>query len=493
VGVLVACSSVLLLMRAALRVTSTSDVVYPEGSVVYSVLALVDGRDAFYRDFTRPPYEVTQYTPLYYLLTAGLTRAFGGGVQTAYVCGRLLTLLATVMCLGLAVRLGRRSGVSAAWAAGGVLLTTTLPALSPWAYACRPDLLGLAFSLAGLTCFLARPTPRGRVLACGLFFLALFTKQTFIAAPLAVIASLLRRRAYRSAGQIIAILTLLTGSAFVLMDGMTAGRFFQNIVTANLTPMQWEWMRRFVLQYFVYDGALVLLFALMGVSVWRRRPGPESRTLAQEVLVAYLLTAVAVAIGTSGKLGAGANYFIEPVVAAAMVAGRGLRYWAAAARRFPAISWVLVLILLSPPEGPGRYGRDDVVARTYPEVVSERLRTIPGDVLIENPGLALRVGRRILLLTDFNAAYLSAAGTLSCHLLVRALERGDMAAVLAMHPDVSATYGGQPYWPAEVAQAITRHYRLAERVGTQWLFLPKATMPEPASPEPAGGELPAAP
>ena len=455
-------------------VPCSRDTTIPEGSVVYSIQACAEG-GALYRDYGQPPYATTPYTPLYYLLVALPVRLCGtsDSVQTAYWSGRILTVLCCVLSLVLVARLARLQGPPRSWALAAALLAVTSRCLVPFGVSCRPDFLALVLTLLGLCVFLRRPTVIGTLLASACFVAAFFAKQSFVAGSLAVLLGCLLHRSWKLAGMLLFCQLAGIVGLSVTANVWTNGLYYANIVEANVAPLRWSQPVTFLTAYYLGNGGLILLFAVAALT----RP-PRRWRVRRLVPVLYAGTSLSLAVAASTKSGASINYFIEPIFAAAILAGGGLARLAALLRRRP--SWrpgfILLTVVLSLGVLAG-FGypspETDALFVPSPPIV-RRLARVRGDILFGDAGLALRSERPVLLLDKFNCSYLSDAGRLDLAELVGRLQRREIAAVLLEHPSPFEMGGEQAWWPREVALAIAEHYRFEEQIEDQYLFVPVA-------------------
>src|SRR5207247_9824253 len=120
------------------------------------------------------------YTPLYYVIVGTLQRLVG---DSGYTIGRVVSLVAT--CAGASALAWSLQCLTSRWSVGllaaGFFLTQNLTALL-WAPLHRVDPLALSLTLIGLAL-----ATSGRISLAGIaFLLAVFTKQTFVVAPVAV-------------------------------------------------------------------------------------------------------------------------------------------------------------------------------------------------------------------------------------------------------------------------------------------------------------------
>jgi hypothetical protein len=210
-------------------------------------------------------------------------------------------------------------------------------------------------------------------------------------------------------------------------------------------------------------------------------------------LALYAGIALGLALAASTKPGAAGNYFIEPTFAAAVFAGRGLAYFAGLVRTRR--SWrplvaVLSLVLVYPPLDTFR--NSPLIKRVWSSSpnpahldvpaahVFRRLEEVRGDVLFGDAGLAVRSGRPVLLLDQFNCSYLADAGCLDLSELVGRLRRREIAAVLLEHPEPFHRTGSGYLWcPREIAQAVSSRYRFEGMIYGQYLYVPSGTGSDP--------------
>ncbi|GIW08413.1 MAG: hypothetical protein KatS3mg060_3218 [Dehalococcoidia bacterium] len=207
----------------ALRPT---EALYGEGIVLSQALAVASGRP-LYPPLGEPPYAVTAYTPVYYLVVAALSIVTGPSL----VPGRLLSLAAFAVaasCIVLAVR----PGAGRAWGLLAAFAFLAQPAATEWIGLHRVDSLALAFSLGGLLVGV-----RGRILpAAALLALGVLTKQTYLAAPAAMFAWLLLERRWRDATLLFIAFCVPLAAIVLALEAATGGNFLRHVVGANLNP-----------------------------------------------------------------------------------------------------------------------------------------------------------------------------------------------------------------------------------------------------------------
>lgn len=173
---------ILLFSLAVFLWASVKKAVYPyqidhgEVSVLYETYLLTNGKN-LYPDLNAPPYIATIYTPLYYLVTAPLIKVFG----VSYLPGRMFSILAS-FSIALALFFIVKRITENTWVSS---LTALLPFVSHFFYSSAPvarvDMLGLMLVFWGLFFALRKETFKALLL----MYLAIMTKQSLVALPLA--------------------------------------------------------------------------------------------------------------------------------------------------------------------------------------------------------------------------------------------------------------------------------------------------------------------
>jgi hypothetical protein len=271
--------SVWLVLRFAGTATAGLSYPYPhsytEGRTLHEVL-LVKRGSSVYDPITADRFIAGSNPPLQYLLAAPLVPAGPPdlsqpeNVPSILSRARALSLLAALVAAGAAVALaslsrrphaawGRGGWRTLAWAAIGGALFLSLPPVLVWSARLEAEMLAVAFTAAGLVCVALgvreREQPQVRsegedmeterrlespnwllLLLGTLFFtLALYTKQTAVAGPVAAAAYLLLRdpkTGLRWAGAV----ALLVGVPFIIMEIVTGHWFYLKLFTYSALP-----------------------------------------------------------------------------------------------------------------------------------------------------------------------------------------------------------------------------------------------------------------
>src|SRR6185503_18164271 len=206
---------------------------YGEAPLVDQAMRLASGQNIYYVDISKPPYTISNYPPLYVTVLAGSVKLFGPS-QT-FQAGRLISALSTwitSICLAYLIYTLTRDRFAAAGAAATFI---AFPFVLYWSPLLRIDLLALALSLSALCMLVSEPfSARRLVVTAVLLVAAIYTRQSYaLAAPLAAFVWLLTRD-WRQALCLTALVGGLSLALFFILNGLTHGGFYFNIVTANV-------------------------------------------------------------------------------------------------------------------------------------------------------------------------------------------------------------------------------------------------------------------
>jgi len=150
---------------------------FEEGNQLLAALRIARGQGP-YPAVGGPPYIVNPYGPVFYYADASLVRWFG----RSFTAPRLLVLASAFAVALFVILLLKRWTGSWTVALGFGLSFLAVRLVRDWSHVVRVDIFGLALAMAGLYVF-----ARGRSLLWPalLFLLALNTKITLLAAPVA--------------------------------------------------------------------------------------------------------------------------------------------------------------------------------------------------------------------------------------------------------------------------------------------------------------------
>jgi hypothetical protein len=314
------------LWYAARAITFPFELAYGEG-IIWQQALLIPG-SLMYGDITHFPFIVFHYTPVYHLTVRAISAmgidplATGRGITVA------ATLAIAVLVAAIAFTAMRKIGLTSARIIGAAvagLMVLTYQPVQMWAVLMRVDMLAIALGIAGV--YLTIVAGQRTILLCAavlLFVLAVYTKQTELAAPVAamVVAAMVNARSTLKALSF----GLFSGAiAFTVLQLSTDGGFWRHIFTYNA--------HNGFFFHGIVDGILeqkpealglltgVIAFALLwwieatpkcgrSLKTWISaiRQSTRLRTLAITSLWFVLASAQLV---TLGKWGSSSNYLIE--------------------------------------------------------------------------------------------------------------------------------------------------------------------------------------
>ncbi|WP_293882365.1 hypothetical protein [Sphingomonas sp.] len=394
---------------------------YGEGIVWQQMNAIVAGHG--YGPIDVFPSIVFHYPPVYHLLAAGLATATGLDPLAA---GRLLSIMATLATGGVTVlivsRVATANGADRlAWICGligGLLIFSMMPILH-WSRFMRVDMVALLLTLAGLYLGLrALSQPRAVHLAALCFVAAMFTKQTSLAAPIAVFATLLFLRP-RTAWAGIATGAASGCAALAVLVWQTNGGFLDHILLYNINRIELgnlRWVVTMMTQHALFIGVALCAIGqsvVRGVRDYRHCQGfgDVRRTLTANpghgqsiiLLVYFLLTTVMLLLIV--KQGSTYNYFIEWLCAVALFAGLAVSDAAVlAAGKIDAGRSILVPLVLPLaiglqaillPDTPLDAWRMTTAHRAEMDRLSALVRAAPKPIISDDMVVLLRSGKTV--------------------------------------------------------------------------------------------------
>lgn len=467
-GLTLLVQALLFALNAYQSLTCPVQLDYGEGAILQLARRVAGGQELYPAFDTGYPYIVASYDPLYYLLCALGVRLTGPG----FLFGRLVSLVSALTiaaCAGLIVWQKTRHRFASFLTAGQIL---AMPHFLVWSALMRVDMFALGMGMLGYCLFL-----RHRGAAVGLFSLAALTRRTAVAAMLASLARLARAQGAKPALRALAaqllVIALLVGAALWWSKG---GMYRQlSVHTASSLDMAWTWQQLgILLRYLAQLWPVGFLVTAAGAvwCAWRR----EHRDL----LLFFALTCLVFLTG--GRIGAGVNYLLEPLVVGAIMAGV---LWGEAApqvsRARPllmllggAIALQIVWLDLHLEQTISRI-RPSVLGATH---VVARIRSAPGPVLCEDTGLIELAGKETPL-QPFEFTQLARRRIIDPEPVYRDVQEGRFSLIiLRFNPhDITTHRPGEDWeeerWPDGIISNLMQSYRLEEQAGAFFLFAPR--------------------
>jgi len=421
---------------------------------IQSAFTLSQGHDPYgsdVRGFVAAPY------PPVYLVLSGLWLRIGG---LSLLGGRVISLVATLVVAALAGYLvTRETGGRVAGVLAGVLFLVCGPTIV-WATFYRQDLLALAFGLGGLAWLVRWPEGRRAYGAIILFMLAVYTKQTALAAPVAACLYMIwrdRRSGVRFAVVCVVALVL----PVVPLDLLTRHGFWRQVVSDHAL-----WQAASFQKFVTRLGSahlLLLVLAALGLLALLRSRRPS-------LLAVYAPLGFATVIG-SGAVGANNNHLLEPLLACSLLAGVFVGYcgvrWQQP-RYAVALVGALLLVAVQVPRMGAVAAWYDATLLPSPTraerlaQVTEMIRQADGEILTDDSFLLLRAGKQGAYQNVPMLGALASAGRWDEANLVNDLTTARFALVV-IDTDVTRADLTGVYWSPAVLAALQQHYRLLYR------------------------------
>jgi hypothetical protein len=379
-----------------------------EGTLLHEAWLLRSG-EPLYQQLQPDRFVSSPYPPLHYALLAAL--APQGVGPHVFFAGRLISLAAMLAAAAAIGALVLRVGRSLPAAALAVGLWLAFPPVQLWATRIKPDPLALALTALGLLAALhwrealARSGRHSRwmLAAASIFALASFTKQTAVAAPLAVCLACAADAAIATQGGGIRrfLLALRPGLLFgLLYAGLVAGGWLAlELVTSGqytfhvwgLHRSEW-WSPQLLAKYVALLGPSWPL-ALAALALLPNNAGTG------RLVLCYALVAPLTLLG-AGETGANHNHLLETqmalTVAGCAAGGHAINSALHGSWRHRLIAPLLATILLAQAwnlrDRPAWYGGEFDLSAT-PDRYVAFIWSQPGEVLADDVGLLVAAGR----------------------------------------------------------------------------------------------------
>ncbi|MCA1666338.1 MAG: hypothetical protein LC793_02840 [Thermomicrobia bacterium] len=384
------------------------------------------------------------------------------------------------------------------WLVGGwvAALFVTAHLVTVWSVRVRPDMTALAFNALGVVVLRAwldqergesreSAWPRGVTLArlalgAGCFALGWWTKQTFVALPLAFIVVTAIRRAKHGV-TLAALYAAMIALPFTVLTLLTGGGFAQKTVGYQ-GSWQWQAFRRLARPFVERYALLIIVAALFALFFVTRGRRPT-------FAVCWLVASAIVALG-AGTSGGNHNHFVEFVAAASLLAGQGVATLVTTVWRNHRVAWMmpacgaLIMLALTVAASTEQEGRAGWLARDYHvPTVSERaglaqvaafIANRPGPVYSNNVGMLVVTGQTVRITDPFTMAAEVRLGRWDDALLVADVAAGKYSVIALSYHDIATLNPDLPPTDATpgLIRAIQSRYRLVER-NVLWIYVPK--------------------
>jgi hypothetical protein len=365
-----------LLARLVIDLPRYGDIGYPDSATMIRITGFMHHGELF-PPLDRPPYLVTVYGPLTYLFF-GVPYAAAEVLGANPVLGMRLTHFGSVVaCVSALAVLTRRFDRSALILLLAIGFAASGAPLRTWVLQLRGDFLGLFLSLSCIALCAGENTPRRPWGSAVLAGLAILTKQTFIAAPLAVVVWLLWQKQIRHA----AVWAGMVCGVVVLGYGIMLLRepdLISHVMALRDPVFEYRSGARLL---FTAAMDIRALYGIAGAAVLLRAGGR-----AAQLIVLYWGFSWLVAAATIPQIGGNVNYFWEPwfmsSLLAAVVVGVAMRQ----ARRIPLVIGIALVLLHFRAIGGGVLAAQGELRN----LAATRARTEQQDRALQSLALAVR-------------------------------------------------------------------------------------------------------
>jgi len=459
---------------------------YTEGTIL-CLLREWTGGGSLYGSLKHPPYYVNIYPPGFYVIILALARVSGDPVSA----GRLLasgSTLATAVLIFLLVARSRTTTSRAVLLLSGFVAATLFlasPAIMREGSILRVDMPAIFLALLGVFIYTEYAGRSAMQYLCVVpLVLALFVKQSMLAAPLACLAAGV---IWYPAAAFRLFVFICAGLATLLLAShqMFGDAFLFHVFSANdlgfSARRSINGMFRFARYYYPLLGAAGLGVLVIVTGSLRRRAWPDLRYM---VLLCYLILALAAMAMALSRPGTGDNWFAQSTTALCIFAGIGLSSLLssttaeAGSIRLAVMSLGLtILLVIQAYLYAGGAPRVDVAAWSVDQRrVVEHLRKLNGPVITNYSFLACIAGKTAYA-NQYMVAHLADAGRWDQTPYVESVKRKAVAG-LVLRYDLDTTTRREivirrRFYTQEMLDAFRENYVLRARYGLYRIYEPK--------------------
>ncbi|MEO0227422.1 MAG: glycosyltransferase family 39 protein [candidate division WOR-3 bacterium] len=435
-------------------ITYPYQISYPEGFILNQSFIISQGLP-IYKDISEYPYLVVNYPPIYPFLCAIFVKLFG----ISFIWGRLITFISSILVGFLIYKfLQRETSKTIA------IISALLFISSSYIYKnnplCRVDMLGLFFSLCGLYLFLKSNNIGLPIL---FFLFGLYTKPTFISAPLAVAVFLFLNNKKRALS-FTALMVFFYLIIFFFLNHLTHGEFYKHNFVYNLNTFIFKQALKHYI-WMLQNHAILILFSLLYVFYSSSGKKPP-------VLVIYFIISSIVALSV-GKIGANMNYFFEMIALSCILTGLGLgklrseinerayNYLSLGALSFQLILFAHMPYLTEPTATK--------LSRRVAEQVSEIVANTDGEIISEDAGLLIK-NKKNILFQPFEITQLANQKIWDQTQFINDIKNRRFSLIILFF-DVDC-WVDEERLTSEMVEAIRAHYSVSRKIGEYYLYQP---------------------
>jgi hypothetical protein len=420
-----------------------------------------------YRGIEAPPFAFAAYSPLYYALAAFLMKFTG----LSFLPAKLISFLSALSIGWAMVRLNRewnKTAQGGVWAAFFLFL---IPAFLYNSARSHVQMMAVALCVWSLVFFLRNRWTETVIISPLLAVLAVYTKQSQLALPLAMAIYLaLRNRRwflpYVVTGTVAGLIPLL------YLQKATGGNFLFN--TIQLARLAYS-VGEIPLIFFHYAGPIFLFIGLALVTSWRR-----FRDGSWEPIDLYLGCVFVLTLVSLGRLGAHGQYVLELLVVTLLYLLRTTGLPLVRGRDVMVSLQILFLLIYTPlfiflEEGPWDLAGNQAAKKIYP-----LLKADSGPILSQQGSFAL-FSRGEIFIQLFHFSALSRAGFWNQDVLLKEIGDHTFSWVITEFPIEEPATENAPdkeRFTPEMLEALRKNYQRREAFYPYYLYNPRLQVVE---------------
>ncbi len=434
---------------------------YGEGFLLYFSDTFKLGQ-SIYKDISEYPYIPGLYPPIYAIICAIFSRVIG----LSFVIGRALSFVSALL-IGLFIYLIVSNSARKRIAIISSILFFSSPFVDYWTVLYRVDTLGLLFGFIGLFLILKYNKHKVLFLSIIFFLLSFYTKQSFVAAPLAAFFFLLTKNV-KLALMFLCVIIISGFLIFLILNYLTDGQFYIQIITHHKSTDFSLERARAQFNYFIFNHKFLLttafLYSLFMLITFRF-----------SLFFFYFLIAVPTAISV-GKIGSNINYFLEPIAICAVLFGlllNELDNWLNRYTLFNVFVISLLAIQFVPNFSFRHYLPTNEIV-TNGDKISVYVKQSDGGILTEDAGFAVLNGK-IPVSEPFMLTQLEKHGLWDQSQLLNDLREKSISLVIIrtnLSDIEDDNIVGVGNLTKEMVEQLKKNYKLVDHLGQFYIYKP---------------------
>lgn len=433
--------------------------------IVIDLAHLIVKPSCVYKPLVGYPYVVGIYPPAYLYLTNIAGRFF----ENPFLGGRIVALSSAVGCALLIFLILLRETGRWEISSVGALTYTSLSYVYDYAAMARVDSAGCFFALLGIYLIYRRH----HYWAALVLVVALYTKQSMVAAPVACFAWLAFTERRKAIGPFLFFLSVSLG-VFLVLQHATGGRFFLHIMRYTIHTYHLGQLMLIVRE--ALGGTCVLLaFAILYIAAGRgRRPRVDLFSLYWIMVCGTLLFA--------GKVGSSFLYLIEYAGACSLLFGLSLgwiyhylgRRGTPTAYAITILTFALIGIQIAGSRDTCLYVKRFEGSRSLERdrICLDLIMKDDGPVLTEDVGLLINAERDVLF-HPFAISEMSRLGVWDEGRFVGDIMSRKFSLIVLESPASGPNYFTFLRFTPGMLNAISENYRLVSVVGGRCVYRPR--------------------